>query len=60
MKVLVPGMKVLVPGCGSTGPQMWKDWSPDVEVLVPGCVKLCPEMLPEKLGTFLRKMKAYG
>jgi hypothetical protein len=37
---------------------MWKYWSPDVEV--PGCVKLCPEMLPEKLRTFLRKMKAYG
>jgi hypothetical protein len=47
-------------GCESTGPRMWKYWSPDMEVLVPGCVKFCPEMLPEKLGTFLRKMKAYG
>jgi hypothetical protein len=60
VKVLVPDVKVLVPGCGSTGPQMWKYWSLDVKVLVPGCVKLCTEMLPEKLGIFLRKMKAYG
>jgi hypothetical protein len=36
---------------------MWKYWSSDVEVIVPWCVKLCPEMLPEELGTFLRKWK---
>jgi hypothetical protein len=50
MEVLVPdakmnwslGVKLLVPGCGSTGPWM------------------CPEMLPEKIGTYLRRMKAYG
>jgi hypothetical protein len=53
VKVLVPDVKVLVPGCGSTGPRMQKYWSP-------GCVKFCPEMLLEKIGTFLRKMKAYG
>ena len=53
-----PDVEVLDTGCGSTAPQMWKYWSPDVEVLVPGCVKLCPEMLPEKLGTFLRKIKS--
>ena len=55
-----PDVKVLVPGCESTGPRMWKYWSPDVEVLDPGCVKFGLEMLPEKLGTFLRKMKVYG
>jgi hypothetical protein len=39
-------------GCESTGPQMWKYWSPDLEVLVLGCVKLCLEMLPEFFGHF--------
>ena len=47
VKVLVLAVKVLVPRCESTGPQMWKYWFPDVEVLVPRCVKLGPEMLPK-------------
>ena len=28
-----------------------------MEVLVPGCVKLCPEMLLEKFGRILEKLK---
>ena len=65
MKVLVPGCESTGPGCErsgprceSTGPWMWKFLSSDVEVLVPGCVKLGPEMLPEKLWKLFRKMKA--
>jgi hypothetical protein len=60
VKVMVPNVKVLGPGCKSTGLRTWKYWFPDVEVLVPGCVKLCQEMMPEKLRPFLRKMKSYG
>ena len=39
-----PDVKVLVPGCESTGPRMWKYWSPDVEVLDPGCGSTGPRM----------------
>jgi hypothetical protein len=50
VKVLVPDKKVMVP---------------DVKVLVhecgsKECVKSSPEMVQEKFGTFLRKMKAYS
>ena len=57
MTILVLDVIILVPGCGNTGPRMWKYWSLDVKILVPGCVNLCPEMLPEKFGTFLKKKK---
>ena len=53
-------MKLLVPGCESTGPRMVKYWSLDGEILVLGCVISGPEMLPGELEMFLRKMKANG
>ena len=45
------------PRCESTGPRMWKYWSPDMEILVPGCFKLCQKMLLEKLGVNDRQDK---
>ena len=37
LKVLVLDVKVMVPGCGSTGSQTWKYWSLDVS----NCVRKC-------------------
>ncbi len=49
------------PGCESTGPWMWKYWSPDVQILAPsGCAKKWPEMLLTDPEKWFWKNKAIG